>query len=279
MGFSGKTVVVTGGASGIGQALGVELVAQGADVVLADIDEKVEAAAAAITGPGSAVGRVLDVRDREAVAALVDEVIAAHGHLDVLFNNAGFSVGGPTHELSGAHWDRALDVNLGGVVNGILAAYPRMVAAGQGHIVNTASAAGLVPPAFVAPYAAAKSGVVGLTTALRPEAARHGVKVSVLCPGSVDTPILDRIADDLPGGPSAPVTGRQFLGALRQKPVAPEGVARTALRQVDRNRAIIVVPARAKMLWYVARLSPPLAERVNRWVVSVVTRELIRPAD
>jgi NAD(P)-dependent dehydrogenase (short-subunit alcohol dehydrogenase family) len=278
MDFSGKTVVITGGSSGIGRALGVELVAQGADVVLADIDPEVGATAAAMAGPGSAEGQVLDVRDRDAVQGFMDEVVANHGFLDVLFNNAGVAVGGPTHEFTGAHWDRSLDVNLGGVVNGILAAYPRMVAAGRGHIVNTASAAGLAAPAFVTPYAAAKAGVVGLTTALRPEAARHGVRVSLLCPGSVDTPILDAVPDDLPAGPSAPVTGRQFLWALHQKPVAPEGVARVALRHVARNRAIIVVPARAKALWYLQRISPGLLERANRSVASIVARDLIHPA-
>jgi len=277
MGFNGNVVVITGGASGIGRAMGAELTAQGAEVVLADIDAQVGATAAAITGRGSAEGRVLDVRDRDGVRALVDDVFENYGRLDVLFNNAGVAVGGPTHEFTGAQWDRSIEVNLGGVVNGLLAAYPRMVAAGRGHIVNTASAAGLVAPPFVSPYAAAKSGVVGLTTGLRPEAARHGVKVSLLCPGSVDTPILDR-PDDLATGPSAPVTGRQFLEVLHQKPVAAEGVARAALRHVDRNKAIIVVPGRAKALWYLQRLSPALTERINRSLVSVVNRDLIRPA-
>jgi NAD(P)-dependent dehydrogenase (short-subunit alcohol dehydrogenase family) len=279
MSFAGQTVVVTGGASGIGRALGAELVGQGARVVLADIDgARVVDAAAALRGPGSATGRAVDVCDRDAVQALADDVVADHGRIDLWFNNAGVAIGGPTHELTGAHWDRALDVNLRGVVNGILAVYPRMVEAGTGHIVNTASAAGLATPAFVVAYAAAKSGVIGLTTSLRPEAARHGVRVSVLCPGSVDTPILDRLPDDLPPRPSTPVTGRQFLQALRQKPVPPDGVARAALRQVARNRAIIVVPRQAKVLWYVQRLSPALVERINRYVVSVVQRDLIRPA-
>jgi NAD(P)-dependent dehydrogenase (short-subunit alcohol dehydrogenase family) len=188
-------------------------------------------------------------------------------------------MGGPTHELTGSHWDHALDVNLRGVVNGILAVYPRMVAAGHGHIVNTSSAAGLAAPAFVAPYAASKYGVVGLSAAMRPEAARHGVRISILCPGAVDTPILDRPpAAELPAGASAPVTGREFLRVLGQEPVPAAAFARAAVRQVARNKAVIIVPGRTKALWYLQRLSPALVERVNRRLAAKVARELIRPS-
>ena len=128
----------------------------------------------------------------------------------MLFNNAGVALGGPTHELTAAHCDRVLDVNLRGVINGVLAAYPRMVGQGHGHIVNTASAAGLVAPPFVMAYAAG-STVVGLSLALRPEAALHGVRVSVLCPGAVDTPILDRGLD--PGPAEAPRRSRSLHGS------------------------------------------------------------------
>ncbi|MEY2458530.1 MAG: hypothetical protein QOG30_360 [Acidimicrobiaceae bacterium] len=274
--FAGQTAIITGGASGIGLAIGTELVAQGARVVLADIDgEAVEQAASTL----SAVGRQLDVSDRDAVAALVDEVAARDGAVDMLFNNAGITMGGPTHELSGAHWDRIIDVNVHGVVNGLLAAYPRMVEQGRGHIINTASGAGLAAPPLVVPYAATKHAIVGLTIGLRPEAALHGVRVSVLCPGAVETPILDRVPPaDLPPTASAPVTARQYLKRLHQRPMRADAFARAALRQVARNKAIIVVPRSAKSLWYLHRLSPALVERIGRSMAALVIKDLVRPA-
>lgn len=275
--FADKVAVVTGAASGIGRALAVELAAQGARVVLTDVDGDA-VAQAATTVPGS-VGRALDVVDREAVQALVDDVVAEHGRIDLLFNNAGISMGGPTHELSGAHWDRIIDVNLKGVVNGVLAAYPGMVARGHGHIVNTASGAGLAAPPLVVPYATTKHAIVGLSTGLRPEAALHGVRVSVLCPGSIDTAILDRGPDaDLPPTASAPVTARAYLGALRQHPTAAAPFARAALRQVARNRGIIAVPLQARSLWYLHRLSPALVERLSRTMARKVMKDLVHPA-
>lgn len=279
--FAGTTAIITGGASGIGRALGTALAGAGTHVVLADIDIELSTCAAdeiGERGAGSAERRQLDVRDRAAVAALVEEVVAERGAIDYFVNNAGTSMGGPTHELTGAHWDRIIDVNLTGVVNGVLAAYPRMVAQGHGHIVNVASAAGLAPPPFVVPYAATKHAVVGLSVGLRPEAALHGVRVTALCPGAVDTPILDRLPpDDLPATASAPVTARAYLARLRQRPMAPDAFARAALRDIRRNRAISVIPRSAKVLWYLQRLSPSAMQRASASMARVVARDLVRP--
>jgi NAD(P)-dependent dehydrogenase (short-subunit alcohol dehydrogenase family) len=276
--FTGKTAIITGGASGIGRALGAALAAQGTRVVLTDIDAD-QVAIAADELSGSVIGRRIDVRDRDAIAALVDEIAARDGAIDYFFNNAGLSIGGPTHELSGAHWDRMIDVNLGGVVNGLLAVYPRMIEQGHGHIINTASGAGLAAPPLVAPYAATKHAVVGLSTGLRPEAALHGVRVSVLCPGAVETAILDRPPPiDLPLTASAPVTARQYLAKVRQTPIDADRFARAALKQIAANKGIIVVPRSAKSLWYLQRLSPALVERISRVMAARVIKDLVRPA-
>jgi NAD(P)-dependent dehydrogenase (short-subunit alcohol dehydrogenase family) len=258
--FDGRTALVTGAGGGIGAALAAELRARGASVVTTDVEGDVD--------------RVLDVRDRDGFAALVGDV----GVPDFLFNNAGISMGGPAHELTGEHWDRIIDVNLRGVVNGVLAVYPAMVSRGSGVIVNTASGAGLAAPPFVVPYAATKHAVVGLSLGLRPEASLHGVRVSVLCPGSVETPILDRVPDaDLPATASAPVTAREYLTLLRQKPVPASRVASRALDHVARNRAIIVVPPTAKSLWLLHRLSPTLVDRIGRTIARRVDRQLVKP--
>src|SRR5437899_10675411 len=233
--FAGKTALIAGGASGIGRAIGAQLVAVGGRVVLADIDGQsgeraASELAAAAASAGSIEYRRVDVYDEAAFRSLVDEVAERSGGLDLLFNNAGIAMGGPTEELTSAHWDRIIEVNVRGVVNGVLAAYPRMIDQGHGHIVNTASGAGLVAPPFVTAYATTKHAVVGLSTGLRAEAALRGVRVSVLCPGSIDTPILDRLPDsDLPATASAPVTARQYLDTVRQKPISASRFARQAL--------------------------------------------------
>ena len=272
--FRGRTAIVTGGASGIGRALGARLTELGATVVLADIDGDAAERVAGELG-GSAEGRALDVADDVAVKALVDEVADRDGSIDYLFNNAGVSLGGPTHEMTADHWKRVLDVNLGGVVNGVLAAYPRMIEQGHGHIVNTSSGAGLSPPPFLTAYSTSKFGVVGLSRALRPEAALHGVKVSVFCPGPVDTPLLDVSGPPgLPPTSAQEISGRDFLAIIGQKPVPADGVARRALELVAADKAIIVVPASTRTLWYADRWCPPLGAAVLRYLTRRVDRRL-----
>jgi NAD(P)-dependent dehydrogenase (short-subunit alcohol dehydrogenase family) len=277
--FLDKVAVVTGGASGIGRALGAELVQRGASVVLADLDGGAAHRAAVDVGKGLANGRVVgvevDVRDAASVQAMVDRVVADHGRIDLLFNNAGIVIGGVSHTLDPSYWRRVIDVNLMGVVNGVVAVYPHMVAQGRGHIVNTASTAGLAPAVFVAAYTASKHGVVGLTTALRPEAAAHGVRVSVLCPGAVDTPILDNQPPaDLPRQLGLHLTGRAYMKVIGLRLMTPERFAASALRGVARNRAIIVVPGSARAAWWMNRLSPSLFDRVGRLMARRVTKAM-----
>lgn len=262
MDLDGAAALVTGGGSGIGRALGAALEQSGAQVTLADLV------------PDDGGCRYLDVRDELAFGALVDEV----GPVDLLINCAGISLGGATHEMSAAHWDRIIDVNIRGVVNGVRAVYPSMIERGRGQIVNVASGAGLVAPPFVAAYAMTKHAVVGFSTALRSEAALHGVGVSVLCPGAVDTPILDRLPDpDLPATASAPVTARSYLAVVRQKPVDVDRFAQLSLRAIQRNRGIVVVPASARSLWYLHRLSPKMAGAITKQLARKVERTLMEP--
>lgn len=273
-GYAGRTAIVTGGGSGIGAALGRALAERGALVTLADIDgDRVEAAA---TAAGASVeARIVDVRDSDAVAALVSAVVEKHGRIDYMFNNAGLVFGGQTDKMPLAYWDRIIDVNVRGVVHGVLAAYPVMAGQGSGHIVNTASLAGLVPSVMTAAYTMTKHAVVGLSSALRPEAARAGVAVSVLCPGAVDTAILDDPpATDLPEQGDPRLTGRQFMEVIRQKPMSADRFAEAALRGVGRNRAVVIVPASARPVWYLNRLAPGLVSRVSKTVAGrVIARQ------
>ena len=263
-----RVAIVTGGGSGIGAALCGQLVDRGAHVVVADIDGQLaEDVAKEVTarGRGSAEPAQIDVRDAAAVQTLVDDTVARHGRLDAMFNNAGIGMGGDIRELTVDHWDRTIDVNLRGVVHGVHAAYPVMAEQGFGHIVNTASSTGLFPTPGLVPYAMTKWGVVGLSLSLRYEAISHGVNVSVVCPGGIDTPILDKgTPDDLPPVPSAEATDTREVirKASGGKLYAPDAMARDILRGVARNEAVIVAPANARIMWLAARLSPRLFGRL-----------------
>lgn len=263
-----EVAIVTGGASGIGAALGSALVRRGAHVVLADVDGDAVAHNAKVfneAGPGTAESAVVDVRDAHGVAHLVHETHRSRGRLDLMFNNAGIGVAGEPEELLLEHWDRAIDVNLRGVVHGCHAAYPLMKQQGSGHIVNTASLAGLVPgPGWLAPYSMTKFAVVGLSLALRAAGADHGIHVSVVCPGFVDTPILDtRGPGDLPVPESVANTPtlRKMLAAQKLEPYPVERLADDVLRGVARNKPVIVAPLAARLQWHVWRISPSLTLR------------------
>ena len=260
-GFDGQVAIVTGGGSGIGAALVRALTVRGAMVVIADIDEVgAKSVSDSVRADGGTVSTaVLDVRDSAAVADLVNQTAAEHGALDLMFNNAGIAVGGLVEELTLDHWDRVLDVNVRGVVHGVHAAYPLMLRQGHGHIVNTASLAGLVPGPSLAPYAAAKHAVVGLSLSLRAEGASRGVRVSAVCPGFVDTPLLGRVNPGLPQtqtGANAAALAR-LLGRLYEA----DPLAQDVLAGVERNRALIVAPRSARIAWRMTRYAPGVTMR------------------
>ncbi len=250
--FEGKTAIVTGGASGIGRALGEELARRGALVTLADVNAAVlEETAGSLAAGGHVVkGVALDVTDFEAVKKLVDDTVSERGRLDYMFNNAGIGVLGEARNFSYEDWHRVIDVNLYGVVHGVAAAYPVMIAQGCGHIVNTASLAGLVPVPGVISYTASKQGVVGLSEALREEGRKYGVRVSVVCPGLVRTPIYRNLK--LVGMSDKRSAGRGPVG------MSVERCARAVLSGVERNKTIIPITAYTKALWLLRRISPGL---------------------
>src|SRR5262249_5552852 len=263
--MAGRVAIVPGGASGTGRALAAALTARGDTVLVADLaGDQAKTVAEELTGrgPGVAVAAELDVRDAVAVEALVASAYDDHGRLDLMVNNAGIAVGGTVDELTLEHWNRTIDVNLRGVVHGVHAAYPRMKQRRTGQILNTASLAGLTEPPMMAPYVATKHAVVGLTLSLRAEAARHRVRVSVLCPGFVDTPLVDRINPDLPqteAGRNARASARR----IQRRLYPPAALARDVLRGLDRNTAVIVTPPTARVAWYANRYLPGVVRRIT----------------
>jgi NAD(P)-dependent dehydrogenase (short-subunit alcohol dehydrogenase family) len=252
----GRIAIVTGGGSGIGEALSRALAARGDTVVVADIDGAAAERVAGEIGAASTAAKV-DVRDAAAVQALVDDTVAAHGRLDLIFNNAGIGIGGDVLELTVAHWDRIIDINLRGVVHGVQAAYPVMAKQRSGHIINTASIAGLIQPPYMGPYVATKHAVVGLSLSLRGEAKAHGVNVTVVCPGWTDTPILDSTGpDDLPKPTMAQDGGVREVAEKMGRLYTTSELAQDVLTAIDRNKAMVVTPRKFRMLWRVQRLSP-----------------------
>jgi NAD(P)-dependent dehydrogenase (short-subunit alcohol dehydrogenase family) len=261
--MKGAVAVVTGGGSGIGRALSIELARRGAVVHVTDVNGASAEKTAKDIG-GSATHAALDVRDAPAVQKLCDAI----GAIDYMFNNAGIGVGGEIQDLTLAHWDRIIDVNIRGVVHGIHAVYPGMIARGRGHIVNTASMAGLAPAPLLTPYAMTKHAVVGLSVSLRAEAAAYGVKVSALCPTAIETPILDAMGPaDLPKPKWMPDT-RKFLTKISGTPYPVEKLATETLDAVEGDVGIIVIPGRARAMWRAYRFMPWAAESLSQKVLA-----------
>jgi NAD(P)-dependent dehydrogenase (short-subunit alcohol dehydrogenase family) len=258
--YAGKTAIITGGASGIGAAIGRELARRGADVVLADRQaDLAESVAAKVRSEGGrATAKEVDVRSFPSMTRLVSQTVERTGTIDYFFNNAGIAVGGEMDCYTQRDWDDVIDVNLRGVAYGIQAVYPVMVRQRSGHIVNTASTAGLIAAGAAGSYTATKFAVVGLSRVLRIEAKRHGVRVSALCPGAIRTPILT-------GGKF----GRMGLVGIsdekilqmwaKLRPMDADAFARAALEQVEKERAIIVVPRWWRLLVMLERLAPDLS--------------------
>ncbi|HUE04915.1 MAG TPA: SDR family oxidoreductase [Bryobacteraceae bacterium] len=257
--FYKQVAIVTGGASGIGRALCEELARRGAMPVVADINhEGALAVAAAIEANGGrASAAPLDVTRAEDVGRLVEDTVRVHGRLDYMFNNAGIGVGGEVRDLTLEQWRQAIDINLWGVIYGATAAYAAMLRQGSGHIVNTASAAGLVGEPGLIPYSVTKSAVVALSTALRAEAEAYGVRVSVVCPGFVDTAIYENAI-------GMPINKDEFLAKLPVKLVSSPDAARAILRGVERNESIIVFPFYARLAWWLTRLNPAALAGLHR---------------
>lgn len=249
-----RTAVVTGGGSGIGRSLCLLLGARGARVHVVDRDSGRAQAVARLVDGGRAVAHGVDVTDAAAVQALADEVFAA-GDVDLLFNNAGIGHAGAVVDTTLSDWQALVDVNLMGVVHGLHAFLPRLVAQrSPSHVVNTASMAGLFPSPGLVPYSTTKAAVVGLSESLDREVVGQGVRVHALCPGIIDTDII--AASTMRGPWVDKQAGVVEMYATRG--TSPDVVARQALQAVARGRAIIPSP-RYQVVppWVVKRISPP----------------------
>ncbi len=246
--LSGKVAVVTGGASGIGLAMGRAFAAQGMKVVLGDIEEAaLDAVVSEFPAGAEVTGVVVDVSKAADVDKLRDATLDAYGAAHVVCNNAGVSAGGRVWETTLESWEWVLGVNLMGVVHGVRSFTQLLIEQGEGHIVNTASMAGLTSPPYMSIYNVTKHGVVTLSETLYGELAMEGgqVGVSVLCPGWVNTRIHE--ADrNRPGGPVEPASSlegpdlREMITAMLAGGLDPADVADRVVDAVRNKRFYIL---------------------------------------
>jgi NAD(P)-dependent dehydrogenase (short-subunit alcohol dehydrogenase family) len=242
--FRDRVAVITGGAGGIGGAMATAFARRGARLVLADIDEESLARAAKdLRAQGATVLEVpTDVTRRASVTALAERSFDHYGHVHIVCNNAGIAVLGPLAEATPADWEATMAINFWGVVHGVDAFLPRLIAQAEGgHFVNTASMAGLVGMEGFGIYCATKFAVVGLSESLHRECRRHGIGVSVLCPMIVATRIAEntrRVLGRSPLGPTiaaAPTPGGAEGAGLRGGVIAAEEVGARVVRGIDRG--------------------------------------------
>jgi NAD(P)-dependent dehydrogenase (short-subunit alcohol dehydrogenase family) len=233
-----KRVLITGAASGIGRATAVASARKGARLYLTDLNEEPLAAVAAeIRAAGGTVdyAQALDISDHAAVAAMADEIHSAHGSVDVVMNVAGIAIWGAVETLSHDQWRRVVEVNLMGPIHVLECFVPARIGGGRGgHVVNVSSAAGIFGLPWHAPYSATKFGLRGISEVLRFDLHRHDIGVSLVCPGAVDTGLVDTI--EIAGVDRGSPTIQRFTARFRKGAVSPETAAARILEGVERNR-------------------------------------------
>jgi NAD(P)-dependent dehydrogenase (short-subunit alcohol dehydrogenase family) len=206
---------------------------------------------------------VVNVAERESMRAWAEEVHGAVDAVDILMNNAGVGLGGGALHTTLEDWDWIVGINLFGVIHGCHFFVPRMVARGRGgHVVNVASAAAFVATQALAAYSTTKYAVLGLSEALRDELAPHGIGVTAVCPGVINTAIT--ATTPLRGPDATPEMRQRIIDLYRRRNYGPERVAENVLRAVQRNRAVAPIAVEAWAMYYLKRVAPGLVAWLNR---------------
>ncbi len=259
--FGDMLVSVTGAGSGIGRETALAFAREGAELVVSDIDEaSVKSTAADIVARGGvAHAYTLDVSDAEAVERFADEVCAEHGVPDIVVNNAGVGQAGAFLDTPAEEWDRVLDINLGGVVNGCRVFGKRLVERGTGgHVVNVSSTAGYMPAQFMNAYCTSKAAVYMFSDCLRAEFDAAGIGLTTICPGIVDTNIVHTTHIDPPKTRTLNVDRRraQVEKFYQKRGYGPDKVAKAILSAVKKNKAIRPVTPEAYVVYGTSRVAP-----------------------
>lgn len=261
-----KVVVITGAGSGIGRATAGQFAAAGARLFLADLSAERLAQVAAELGPRAAAveTQVCDVGERDEVQALARATLERYGRVDVVHNNAGVALAMSVAETTLADWQWITRVNYWGVIYGVEAFLPHLMAQRSGHIVNTASVMGLCATPNTGAYCATKHAIVGLSEALRAELREHNVGVTAVCPGVIQTRVIE--AARIRTRPGAKAERAWIEDLYRQRGWPPERVGRAVVAAVRRDRAVVPVGPEAWLGWWFYRASPALYRRAIGWL-------------
>lgn len=278
----GKRCLITGAASGIGRATALAAGSRGAELFLTDIqDEGLERVGEEVRRAGGTVShlKAADVANHEAIVALAAEVHDAHGSMDVVMNVAGVSTWGSIERLRHSDWQKMIDVNLVGPISVLECFVPPMIEAGRGgHVVNVSSAAGLFGLPWHAAYSASKFGLRGVSEVLRFDLRRHGIGVSLVCPGGVRTPLVGTV--EIAGVDRERPAMRKLIERFEKRAVSPEQVAEKIVEGIEKNRYMVFTSADIRIGYWVQRkFSPPyeLTMRVlNDQLVKVAGRNMAK---
>ncbi len=270
--FEGKNVVITGAGSGIGRAAALQAAAKGARLLLTDVNAKGldETFALVMAAHGTVLHHeALDISNDDAVTAFAQRALDAAGAVDIVMNVAGISTWGRIQDLQPQHWRDCVEVDLMGPIHVMSVFVPAMIDSGNGgHVVNVSSAAGLFGLPLHAPYSAAKFGLRGVSEVLRFDLERHGIGVTLVCPGAVDTPLVGTVTivgvdrDD----PAVATTIAKF----QRHAVSPESAAASMIRGVEKGRYLVFTSPDIRAGWYAQRYAP--------WIYNAAMRRLNRRA-
>ncbi|WP_123028117.1 SDR family oxidoreductase [Mycolicibacterium stellerae] len=267
--FGDTLVSVTGAGSGIGRETALAFARAGAELVISDVDEATvkDTAAQIVERGGVAHPYVLDVSDADAVERFADQVCAEHGVPDVVVNNAGIGQAGEFLDTPADQWERVLDVNLGGVVNGCRAFGKRLVARGTGgYIVNVASMASYSPSKSLNAYCTSKAAVYMFSDCLRAELDAAGIGLTTVCPGTIDTNIVHTTRFDAPdrSDESVEIRRRQLEQGFRRRNYGPDKAAKAIVSAVRKNKPIRPITPEAYLLYGTARVLPQAMRNAAR---------------
>lgn len=263
--FEHKLVVVTGAGSGIGRATALAFAAEGADVIVTDIDPASAAETLKLLGSHGLGEYTVDSSDGDAVHRFAEQVRKEHGVPDIVVNNAGIGMSGPFLDTSVEDWERVIDVNLWGVIHGCRAFAPMLAERGEGgQIVNLASAAAYLPSKILTAYATTKSAVLTLSVCLRAELAAHHIGVTAVCPGIVKTNITNTTRFVGVSEEEQRRRQKESSKLYARRGFGPEGVARDILRAVDKDTAIAPSTPEAKVALVLSRLTPGLLRQAAK---------------